>query len=136
MHRQHEAMEEESEPQDTEDPSKEEEATLEHCFLAWGTLPGEVQTVGRAEVTAAVRLLETTAGAVVLWTDYKALVDGFGRGRRYTLGCSRMADLWATFWEALDARPGGQQQVQIKKIKAHQSLASVRAGKAESTLRQ
>ena len=52
------------------------------------------------------------------------------------MGCSRMADLWYSFWAALDARPGGQQHLQIKKIKAHQSLASVREGSASCTLRQ
>ena len=109
---------------------------FEQCFCAWGTLPGEIQSVGRAELYAAIRLLETTAGQLVLWTDYKSLVDGFARGRRYTLGCSRMADLWARLWEAVDARPGGAEHVQIKKIKAHQSLASVRAGAADCSMQQ
>ena len=117
-------------------PTAEEEAELVEIFSAWGALPGEIQTVGRAEIFAVVRLLETTSGQVVIWTDYQALVLGFQRGRRYTLGCSKMADLWARFWEALQERPGGESCVKIRKIKAHQSLMAVREAKASCNLSQ
>ena len=118
------------------EPTEEEEATLKPIFCVWGTLPGEIQSVGRAELFAAIRILEMTEGQMVLWTDYKALVTGYEKGRNYTIGCSRMADLWYRFWAAVDARPGGPQYVTIKKIKAHQSLAAVREGSAPCTLRQ
>ena len=64
-----------------DEPTEEEEATLKPILCAWGTLPGEIQTVGRAELYAAVRLLEMTEGQLVLWTDYKALVTGYEKGR-------------------------------------------------------
>ena len=99
-----------------------------------GTLTGEVQRVGRAELEAAIQLLNSTAGPMILHTDYKALVCGHARGPTHTKA-SRMADLWERFWEALDARPGGREQVAIKKVKAHVSEEAARSGEGPISMR-
>ena len=87
-------------------------------FEGFGALAGPVQKVGRAELEAAIRLFTITAGPLSLYTDYKAMVTGFEGGPTKTMQ-SRMADMWESFWAALDARPGGRAHVAVLKVKAH-----------------
>lgn len=84
---------------------------------------------------AVIVLFRTTSGRLVVYSDYKALVDGFAKGREFTLVNSTMADLWEDLWKALEHRPGGPAQVEVKKIKAHVPEALVRSGMANLCLR-
>ena len=65
---------------------------------------GKVQSVGRAELLAAVVGLELCANGtqqIIIWTDCMFVVNGFARGRRRRH--LSHADLWLKFWKAHDA---------------------------------
>ena len=122
--------EEQEERQEVDWPQEEAEAEdFVAALTGSGVLPGPIQRVGRAELYAAIALFKATSGRMVLWSDYKAFVDGFARGRVFTR-TSRMADLWEDLWDALEARPGGKEAIEVKKVKAHISEEDARSGKA------
>ena len=95
-----------------------------------GSLPGEKQTVPRAELMAAISVLEEMrgkAGHLLMYTDCKYVHKGAiqGKGKR---GMKNNLDLWDRFWELKDEREREGYEVRIEKVKAHGELCHIYMG--------
>eukprot|EP00973_Karenia_brevis_P045411 6290497-Karenia_brevis.AAC.1 len=69
----------------------------------FGTLPGEEQTVPRAELYALRAVLPWVITPVVIWMDHKNHVDAIKKGRAWCTSPHRPhADLWRKIWNIID----------------------------------
>ena len=97
-----------------------------------GPLAGEVQTVPRAELTAAVetlRAVEGLGGDVELVSDCKSVTDGFQSRKadgRQKSGAN--LDLWDELMELIEKRKLDGFEVKVRKIRAHVTEWHVEAG--------
>ena len=89
-----------------------------------GMLTGARQTVPRAELTMATRVLERSIGDVCIVTDCKLVMAGFERGPG-ARPKARLASDWAAFWNAWRAHA---ESVKMRWTKAHATARDIRAG--------
>ena len=77
-------------------------------LFAYGTLPGTIQMVGRAELYAIVQVLENGVAPLNTKTDHLNQVKKFNKGERHcrSLLMSPYIDLWERAWNQI-ARLGG-----------------------------
>ena len=76
---------------------------------AWGTLPGERQTVPRAELQAVIELLERTAETtdkVTLWVDCEYVRSGMQKVKRMAGAGASNQDQWQKVLELRNERRG------------------------------
>eukprot|EP00959_Pyramimonas_sp_CCMP1952_P101233 2117727-Pyramimonas_sp.AAC.1 len=66
----------------------------------YGSVPGDCQEIGHAELYAVVRVLrEKGVGSLLIVSDCKVVVDDFRRGEQYCVSAeSKYAHLWREFW--------------------------------------
>ena len=94
-------------------------------YACYGPLPGPTQTVPRAELHACCMALRMSVGPLTIHTDHKPIVDGLLRAKDWATDGSRVnADLWRELWQLLEDKGGLEDDLQIKWVKAHQTIQS------------
>ena len=95
---------------------------------AWGPFVGLVQCIDAAEVQAATMAMKFGVPPLNLYSDSDFFVKGWRRGRQWCTSPGRAhADVWREFWRTLQDF-GGENVVQVTKVKAHATLAMVEGG--------
>ena len=90
----------------------------------FGALPGQVQSVPRAELYAAVQAIEGCSSAdITLVSDNKYFVDGTDKEWR-KVQCAPHADLWQRWFEAVELKSS----VTVHKVKSHGTAEEIKSG--------
>jgi hypothetical protein len=88
------------------------------------SLGGERLTSGDGELFTMELLMQKAVPPLIVFTDYKAIVDGLARGKRWcTAGDKKQADRWKRIWERLDRWP--KNSLVAKHVKSHRELEEV-----------
>ena len=88
------------------------------------SLGGERLTSGGGELFNMELLMQKAVPPLIVFTDYKAIVDGLARGKRWcTAGDKKQADRWKRIWERLERWPKGS--LVAKHVKSHRGLEEV-----------
>ncbi len=99
---------------------------FELVSAAFGPLPGDAQTVPRAELMAVTSILSKSKRAfrdLIIHVDCKYVVRGWLQGKGLKPASNR--DLWDRFWELIDQVPV---QVSLVKVQSHLTDAHVAGG--------
>ena len=100
-------------------------------LYAYGTLPGSIQMVGRAELYAIVHVLENGIPPLIIKTDQLNHVKKFNKGERHcrSLLLSPYIDLWERAWDQIARLGEYGVDVKIIYVPAHRKI---RAGMQQS----
>ena len=84
----------------------------------YGSLPGSVQSILRAELYAVLQAVTRALGAFTLAVDNEVVVRGLQKGKRWCCKARRPhVDLWRQIWVSLE----GRDDWQVVKVKSHKS---------------
>ena len=91
-----------------------------HCC----SLGGHKLTSGDGELFAMEALMQKAVPPLIVLTDYKSIVDGLAKGRRWcTAGDKKQADRWKRIWGRLAEWPRGS--LVAEHVKSHRGLEGI-----------
>ena len=102
-----------------------------------GTCGEPHPSINRAELSAVIAVLRTSAGGLEIRSDSAFVVDGYRAGKKITTSSSyEAADLWRDFWaivEEIGGDKAGTGGVAIEKVKAHSTWADIVEGRVNQS---